>query len=27
MIEQPPQTPEWAAVNDRLGRAAAAKDA
>ena len=27
LIEQPPQTPEWAAVNDRLGRAAAAKDA
>lgn len=26
LIEQPPQTPEWHAVNDRLGRAAAAFD-
>ena len=23
LIERPPQTPEWAAVDDRLGRAAA----
>ncbi len=26
LIAEPPQTPEWAAVNDRLGRAAADKD-
>ncbi len=26
LIECPPSTPEWAAVNDRLGRAAAEKD-
>ena len=26
LISEPPQTPEWAAVNDRLGRAAADKE-
>jgi L-threonylcarbamoyladenylate synthase len=24
LVEAPPRTPEWAAVNDRIGRAAAA---
>ena len=27
LVEEPPQTADWAAVNDRLGRAAADKDA
>jgi L-threonylcarbamoyladenylate synthase len=27
LVEAPPRTPEWAAVNDRIGRAAAAFDA